>query len=56
MLFVVYLCGCTDCFAHACFVEQDDAKTWAESNSKNPEGYIIKWLAYDQLPKAFEVW
>lgn len=38
----VYLCGCTDCFLHAAFDNREDALAWAEENSTNPEGYIIK--------------
>lgn len=40
--FVVYLCGCTDCFPWAIFKTEDEAIEWAEEKSRNPEGYIIE--------------
>lgn len=40
--YLVYLCGCTDCFVHAAFFDENDAEKWAKDNSVNPEGYIIK--------------
>ena len=42
-MYAVYLCGCTDCFLHAMFMSWEDANKWAKENSKNPEGYLIKW-------------
>ena len=40
--FVVYLCGCTDCFPWAVFVRREDAEDWAARISTNPEGYVVK--------------
>lgn len=44
-MYGVYLCGCTDCFLTAMFQEQVEAIKWAEENSKNPEGFVIKYFA-----------
>jgi hypothetical protein len=41
----VLLCGCTDCFTHAIFSDNPNdnfALKWANENSCNPEGFIIK--------------
>jgi hypothetical protein len=40
-VWAVYLCGCTDCFLHALFDDEEKAKKWAVENSHNPEGYSI---------------
>jgi hypothetical protein len=37
----VWLCGPTDCFWHATFVDAAKATEWALLNQQ-PEGYIIK--------------
>ncbi len=45
-MWAVYLCGCTDCFLHAMFSVENDAKKWAEENSRNPEGFrVVYWAA-----------
>ncbi len=40
--YIVYLCGATDCFAHAAFVSYDQAIEYVKIHSRNPEGYLIK--------------
>ncbi len=40
--FSVWLCGCTDCFIHAVFINREDAVEWANLNNHNPEGFLIK--------------
>jgi hypothetical protein len=40
--YVVYLCGCTDCFPHAAFLDKNHAHKWAQDNNTNPEGYLIQ--------------
>jgi hypothetical protein len=48
-VYVVYLCGCTDCFFHAAFVELEHAEKWAKENSCNPEGYLIKYQLLNEI-------
>lgn len=52
-VFGVYLCGATDCFLSAAFVDEDAAADWAVVNSSNPEGYMIKELSMQQVVKDF---
>lgn len=56
-MYAVYLCGCTDCFLHALFMSEKAAIKWAEENSKNPEGYIIKmWATPDEIDRTDTGW
>lgn len=53
----VYLCGCTDCFLHALFVEESKAIEWAEANSVNPEGYkIVVWDTPSEIDTSDTGW
>jgi hypothetical protein len=47
--YAVYLCGPTDCFLHAIFVEERRAEAWAET-VMNVEGYIVKEISFDDIP------
>ncbi len=42
LMYVVYLCGSTDCFPRAAFVEEENATQFATIRATNPEGYVIK--------------
>jgi hypothetical protein len=44
IVFGVYLCGPTDCFLHAVFIDKAKAVEWAKTWSRNPEGYIVQEL------------
>lgn len=53
----VYLCGCTDCFLHALFVDKDKAEAWGKENGTNPEGYLLKFFATPQdIPRTDTGW
>ena len=43
-MYAVYLCGATDCFLSALFMNKGAAECWAKENSKNPEGFAIKYF------------
>lgn len=43
-MYGVYLCGCTDCFLSALFMDEEDAVKWAEETSKNSEGYSVRYF------------
>ena len=42
-MFAVYLCGPTDCFLHAMFLERDDAYEWAKSRKVGDDYMIKRW-------------
>lgn len=53
----VYLCGCTDCFLHALFVEKEKAEEWGKQYGTNPEGYFLKFFsAPEDIPRTDTGW
>jgi len=43
-MYAVYLCGSTDCFLAAMFMNEEDALQYAVESNRNPEGYrIVYW-------------
>ncbi len=56
-MWAVYLCGATDCFLHAMFVDQDDADQWLKDNSHNPEGgYVELWKTPTEIDTSDTGW
>ena len=56
-MYAVYLCGCTDCFLHAMFMDENSAVKWAEEDSSNPEGYkIVYWACSTDVDKSDTGW
>jgi len=51
--YAVYLCGPTDCFLHAIFVEYKRAEAFAEMVC-NVEGYVIKELDRESIPMVLK--
>ena len=57
IMWAVYLCGCTDCFLHAMFAVENDAKKWLEENNRNPEGaYIVFFNTPEEIDKTDTGW
>lgn len=50
----VYLCGPTDCFLSAVFLDREYAGKWAAVANTNPEGFVVKDLTPSQLAKELE--
>lgn len=44
-MWAVYICGCTDCFLHAMFMDESEAYKWAAAHNRNPEGYRVVFFA-----------
>lgn len=39
---VVLMCGATDCFPSAMFLDEREADAYGKLYSNNPEGYIVR--------------
>ncbi len=56
-MYAVYLCGPTDCFLHALFMNEFHAEEWASSHNYNPEGYkIVYWACASDVDKSSTGW
>ena len=56
-MYAVYLCGPTDCFLRAMFMDERHAEEWAYANSFNPEGYkIVYWSCSSDVDKSDTGW
>lgn len=51
MAYAVYLCGPTDCFLNAVFVDEDRADAWGKMCRVACDGYFVKSVSYDEVPK-----
>ena len=54
LVYVVNLCGPTDCFSHAAFIDYHDAKEWGEMKSRDHEGYTIDEVKMEDLSRFWK--
>lgn len=56
-MYAVYVCGPTDCFLQALFINWVQAAAWANVHCTNPEGYQIRyWACATDVDKSDTGW
>lgn len=53
-LFVVYLCGPTDCFPKAAFISEKLAIEFGKAK-RGPEGFLVRQVPFDHLEEEFNL-